>query len=225
MQKKINRGIVYVAGLLLLAMGIILNTKTGLGVSPIISVAYSVSVISGMNLGNMTLILYSIFVLIEMILHTIRRKKGEYVKRLFLDILQIPLSIVFTRFMNLFASFVPEYAKDCAGTFWGGVPARLMLLILAIILTGVGAAMSLNMRIIPNPGDGIVQAIADFTGKSVGFTKNCFDVCNVTITCIVGLIIKGEIIGIGAGTLLSVLGVGRVIAVYNHFWGKYRYES
>lgn len=47
MQKKINRGIVYVAGLLLLAMGIILNTKTGLGVSPIISVAYSVSVISG----------------------------------------------------------------------------------------------------------------------------------------------------------------------------------
>lgn len=98
MQKKINRGIVYVAGLLLLAMGIILNTKTGLGVSPIISVAYSVSVISGMNLGNMTLILYSIFVLIEMILHTIRRKKGEYVKRLFLDILQIPLSIVFTRF-------------------------------------------------------------------------------------------------------------------------------
>ena len=173
----------------------------------------------------MTLILYSIFVLIEMILHTIRRKKGEYVKRLFLDILQIPLSIVFTRFMNLFASFVPEYAKDCAGTFWGSVPARLMLLILAIILTGVGAAMSLNMRIIPNPGDGIVQAIADFTGKSVGFTKNCFDVCNVTITCIVGLIIKGEIIGIGAGTLLSVLGVGRVIAVYNHFWGKYRYES
>lgn len=42
MQKKINRGIVYVAGLLLLAMGIILNTKTGLGVSPIISVAYSI---------------------------------------------------------------------------------------------------------------------------------------------------------------------------------------
>ena len=29
----------------------------------------------------------------------------------------------------------------------------------SIILTGVGAAMSLNMRIIPNPGDGIVQAI------------------------------------------------------------------
>lgn len=89
MQKKINRVLVYIAGLLLLAMGIILNTKTGLGVSPIISVAYSMSVISGWNLGDMTLILYSIFVLIEMILHTIRREKGKYMKRLLLDILQL----------------------------------------------------------------------------------------------------------------------------------------
>lgn len=32
--------------------------------------------------------------------------------------------------------------------------------------------MSLNMRIIPNPGDGIVQAIADFVHKGVGITKN-----------------------------------------------------
>lgn len=119
MQKKINRGIVYVAGLLLLAMGIILNTKTGLGVSPIISVAYSVSVISGMNLGNMTLILYSIFVLIEMILHTIRRKKGEYVKRLFLDILQIPLSIVFTRFMNLFCKLCSGVCQRLCRYFLG----------------------------------------------------------------------------------------------------------
>lgn len=42
--------------------------------------------------------------------------------------------------------------------------------------TGIGAALSLNMRIVPNPGDGIVQAIADCTRKSVGFTKNCVDI-------------------------------------------------
>ena len=38
-KTRIMRGICYVAGLLILAMGIILNTKSGLGVSPIISVA------------------------------------------------------------------------------------------------------------------------------------------------------------------------------------------
>lgn len=42
---------------------------------------------------------------------------------------------------------------------------------IAILLTGIGAAMSLNMRIVPNPGDGIVQAVADTINKPVCFTK------------------------------------------------------
>ena len=40
----------YIAGLLILALGIILNTKSGLGVSPIISVAYSISTILNITL-------------------------------------------------------------------------------------------------------------------------------------------------------------------------------
>ena len=46
----------YVLSMLILAMGITLNTKTGLGVSPIISVSYSVSEIFHLNFGNVTLI-------------------------------------------------------------------------------------------------------------------------------------------------------------------------
>lgn len=51
------------------------------------------------------------------------------------------------------------------------------------------------MRIIPNPGDGIVQAIADFVHKGVGITKNCFDICNVLFTCCIGLIFTGHLVG------------------------------
>lgn len=43
----IKRIIVYIAGLIILALGIDLNTKTMLGISPIISVPYNISVISG----------------------------------------------------------------------------------------------------------------------------------------------------------------------------------
>ena len=46
MNRQINRTLIYIAGLLILALGIILNTKAGLGVSPIISVAYSISQIN-----------------------------------------------------------------------------------------------------------------------------------------------------------------------------------
>ena len=64
--------------------------------------------------------------------------------------------------------------------------------------------MSLNMRLIPNPGDGIVQAIADTVHKSVGFTKNCFDLFNICITITVGLVCQGHLIGIGLGTVVTV---------------------
>lgn len=67
---KILRIIIYIAGLLILAFGIILNTKSGLGVSPIISVAYSISTIWNLNFGDTTFALYAIFVMIEMLLHT-----------------------------------------------------------------------------------------------------------------------------------------------------------
>ena len=53
-MKKTNiyRGFFYLGGLLVLALGIILNTKAGLGVSPIISVSYSISTILKSNFGN-----------------------------------------------------------------------------------------------------------------------------------------------------------------------------
>lgn len=93
-----------------------------------------------------------------------------------------------------------------------------MLLILAIILTGVGAVLSLDMRIVPNPGDGIVQALSDFSGKNVGFVKNCFDTFNICLTITLSFVFAGHIIGIGIGTVLAVIGVGRVMALFNYLF-------
>lgn len=132
-----------------------------------------------------------------------------------MDILQIPLSIVFTRFLNVFSSVLPAFPE---GNMTAPVMVqRLLVLLLALLCTGIGAAMSLNMRIVPNPGDGIVQAIADCIHRSVGFTKNCFDVLNVTITIVISLVCTGRLHGIGIGTVLAVILVGRTIAVFNHF--------
>lgn len=136
-----------------------------------------------------------------------------------MDVLQIPLSLVFTRFLNLFGAFFPDLAAGAAG-WTDRLPLRLVVLLLAILCTGVGAAMSLSMRIVPNPGDGIVQALSDCTHRSVGFTKNCFDLCNITLTILLGLLLSGHLVGIGLGTVLAVVGVGRVIALFQHLAGR-----
>ena len=215
----------YLLGLLVLAAGLTLNMKAGLGVSAIISVSSSISEVFGFSFGNTTLGLYSVFIVIEIILHTIRdrnyeKNTAEALKNagrrnrklvLLMDILQLPLSIVFTRFLNIFSALIPDFAL-------GGMAVRALVLLTAIAFTGIGAAMSLNMRIIPNPGDGIVQAIADCVNKEVGFTKNCVDVVNILISTSIGLIFAGHLAGVGIGTVLAVVGVGRVIAVFNHLF-------
>ena len=100
--------------------------------------------------------------------------------------------------------------------FW----INLAFLILAILLTGLGVVLSVDMRLVPNPGDGIVQAISDRTGKSLGLTKNLFDIGCIITTIALGLTMEGKLIGIGLGTVLAVIGVGRAIALFNLLlWG------
>ena len=236
MNKQLRfRVLFYLLGLLVLALGLTLNTKVGLGVSPIISVSFSVSTIWGFNFGNTTLVLYALFVIAQIALHLFQYRRssagpeGEQLapsKRidlrtaLLLDVLQFPLSLIFTRVLNLFSGWIPDLQRAYAGAFPGSLAGRLLFLCLAIALTGVGAAASLNMRLVPNPGDGIVQAIADTVGKGVGFTKNCFDVCNISVTLAISFAFAGRLTGVGVGTVVAVVGVGRVIAAFNHIFGR-----
>ena len=73
-MEKVNRWIFYILGMVVLAAGITLNTKTGLGVSPIISVAYCVSQIFELNFGDMTFVLYGIFVVVQLFLRERRER-------------------------------------------------------------------------------------------------------------------------------------------------------
>lgn len=195
------RWLFYILGLATLALGLILNTKAQLGVSPIISVAYSTSVIAGWNFGNATLVLYVLFVIAEFIL------KGK--NRQWIDVFQIVLSILFTRVINIFDRYINIDVSH--------MRQKLLVLLAAIICTGIGAAVSVNMKFVPNPGDGIVAAVADRIHKKMGITKNIFDVGCIICTVIISLVFEHRLVGIGIGTICAMILVGRVIALFNHF--------
>lgn len=211
MDKKRLQILVYVVGMFILAIGLTLNTKANLGVSPIISVPYSISQITGLNFGDLTFVVYAIFVDVQIIIH-IRLKNH---KRIVSDILQLPLSLIFTRLLNIFSTYIPTAQN---------LGIRFIVLTLAIICTGVGAAMSLSMQLVPNPGDGIVQSLAEGFNKSVGLTKNLFDCFNLCITLCISIFIAHQIVGVGIGTVIAVLGVGRVIALFHHIF-EYKIEE
>lgn len=79
----------------------------------------------------------------------------------------------------------------------------------AILLTGIGVALTVNMRIVPNPGDGIVNAIGPVIGKDMGFSKNLFDSFCVIIKLVIGLFTSRLFYGIEPGTVIAVLATGR----------------
>ena len=187
-MKTVNRWVLYLLGMLVLALGLTLNTKAGLGVSPIISIAFAVSEIWGWNFGDMTFLLYSLFVAGQFVL---RGKNSRLT-----DLLQLPLSLAFSRVLNLYSALIPYEAAE------HGFLANFGLLLAAIFFTGAGAAITVNMKLVPNPGDGIA--------------KNVFDVGCVAATCVLGLLAAGRIVGIGVGTIAAMIGVGRSIALVNY---------
>ncbi len=191
---------IYMVGLMILALGIVLNTETTLGVSPIISVPYSISSIWTLNFALITFIVYVIQVILQFV---IKGKNSEWK-----DALQIAVCIAFTSFLNLFEKMIvlrPE-------TFL----QKFLILLAAIVITAVGAAMTVNMKIVPNPADGLAKTVGDALHKDMGFGKNVIDLISVAITCLIGFVCTGHLVAIGIGTVCAMIGVGRVIALFNY---------
>ena len=212
-KKTVTRVLVYLSGLCILALGLTLSTKADLGVSPIIAVSFSISKITGAKFGDMTFLLYASFVLIEILLHLIpgKRRPADRKKAVLADVLQLPLSYFFTMLLNVLSAWIPA-AETMA--------ARIAVLLISVILVGTGAALSLDMRLIANPGDGLVQAVSDRTGIDLGLSKNIVDITCVTTTCILSMTAAHRILGVGIGTLIAMIGIGRVIAFVNKLLGE-----
>ena len=109
-MKTVNRWVLYLLGMLVLALGLTLNTKAGLGVSPIISIAFAVSEIWGWNFGDMTFLLYSLFVAGQFVL---RGKNSRLT-----DLLQLPLSLAFSRVLNLYGLMWAVWRPPACWACW-----------------------------------------------------------------------------------------------------------
>ena len=191
----------YLLGCVSLSCGIILNTKTGLGVSPLVSLSWCVSVLTGLNFSLLTFVLYALFCLLQFPIKGKRRRMR--------DLLQIPFSICFTLLLNFFSASLPGFTS---------IPGKALGILLAVIFTGVGISLMVPMELIPNPADSLAAAIGAATGKGMGFAKNCLDASCVLLTLLLGLLFAHSIIGIGIGTVCAALFTGRVVALFNHFF-------
>lgn len=215
-MKKINYRelLVYIVGTIILSFGLCFNTKLSLGTSALMALPVAISNIYKLELGTVTFIYQASFIVIEVIIHIIMKKYKSIIG----DILQIITNLVFSVLLNIFNGILPDFSL--LDNVFGSVFVRILLLLVSIIIVGVGAALTLKTKYPPNPPDGIVKTGAEFTKKDMGLVKNFIDIFFVIVTVIFSYMVSKKIIGIGIGTIIAMLGVGRVIYYFNKSFGK-----
>ncbi len=193
-QKK--RILTYVVGLIILALGIDLNTKTHLGVSPIISIAYNIATIKGWILGVTVFIYYVLQIFLQWFL---LKKDFEYIQ-----FMQAICALITSAAVQVFDLIIPSP---------NSMTLRLLLLILAIVITAIGASLTVSMKLIANPADALANVLGIKLGQDFGFGKNLLDLSCIVISLLICFICEGRLIGIGIGTIISMIFTGRVIAM------------
>lgn len=198
------RMLFYGIGTLILAIGLTLNSKTGLGTAPILTTPFAISSIWHVNFALMVFLFYVIMTCLQFWM------KGE--KRSWKIFLQFPFSIVFGILLDVFGAVFDFHFTE----FWKNV----LLLFFAMLCTAIGVSMMVNMKIITNPADGFAQTVGEVLQKGVGFGKNAVDLSFVMLTCLICFFFHDEMVGVGIGTAISMIGVGRFIALFQFLFQR-----
>ncbi|WP_157143373.1 YczE/YyaS/YitT family protein [Brachyspira pilosicoli] len=189
----IERCIILLIGLYIMSLGIAFSIKAALGTSPISSVPYVASTISGLSVGATTIIINLVFILIQILL--LRKKYDLF------QLFQIPALILF----GLMIDFSAYLIKDITYTNYFH---QWALCILGIILVGFGVSIEIMAKLVTTPGEGVVLAICKIFPFKFGNTKMAFDIFLVAVSIVTVLSFLGHLEGVREGTIAGAVFVG-----------------
>lgn len=195
-MKKI---IIYIVGLNFMALGIVLNISTGLGVAALSISIYATSQIFHLSLGTASIIWYLLFVVIQCCLSNKITK--EY-------ILEIPLSFVFGYLNDFYDYIINIHSSSYVESF--------LLLCLALLFISLGVYLTSETNLILNPGDGIVKTISTVFHQPFYNVKNIFDISMIVCSMTLSLVTQNPFMGIGIGTIISAFMIGRLIKIWTN---------
>lgn len=195
------RCILFAAGLLVNSFGVAFITKSALGTSQISSIPYVLSLyFSGISFGMFTFFLNVVFILIQIVL----LKKDFHP----IQFLQVLANILFSAFIDISMVFLGKFNPQVIGT-------KAVSLTAGCCILAFGISLEVAPHVIVVPGEGVVSAIAKVTNCRFGSVKMCFDITLIVIAGICSLLLFGELKGVGIGTVVSALLVGRIVNFVN----------
>ncbi len=206
----VKRYILFFTGLFLLALGISLTTKAGLGTTPISSLPYVLSIGFPMTFGQFTFFINVFFILAQII---ILRKDFEKIQYL-----QILVVVPFSFFIDL-TTMALSFLKPSSYV------EQLIILLAGCVIIGLGTYMQILANVLINAGEGIVRAIAFKAKKEFGSMKIVFDTTCVLIAIITSYYLLSNITGVREGTVISAFLIGYTVRFFSRLFQKIRLEK
>lgn len=192
-------------GLTIMAFGVAFSIKAALGTSPISSVPYVTSTISGLSVGTTTIIMNFMFVLIQI---AILRKKYDW-----FQLLQFPAAIVFGTMID-----VAEYVLKPIS--FSNYFEQWLLCVVGIFLVALGVSVEVMANLVTTAGEGFVLAICQVAPVKFSNMKVTFDVTLVCISIALSFIFLGHLDGVREGTIAAAVFVGLITKQTNKLMKK-----
>ena len=201
-----SRIFAYIAGLLLLALGIAASVRSNLGSSPVASVPYMFNLTTGVELGTTTFLWQSFLVLLQFII--LRRDFKPWI------LLQLITGFIFGYF-NSFALWILSLFP-----LPQSIVMRGLCTCAGFVVGGFGVWLYSSADVINMPSEGIVMVIAQKLGKPFHIIKIAFDVTSVVIAGSCCLIFIHSLGSVGLGTVIISIMLGTMVGLYTKWWGK-----
>lgn len=196
MLKVIRQHTIYLLGLFLMTFGVGLSIQTDFGVSPVSSLAYGLTLITGISVGIFSVLANICYYIIQAILTKHFRLKEVFA--------QFVISFLFGFFLT-FSLFIIRIFPAPETLL-----ARAVMLFFSLIISSVGALGYFTARLPLTPYDTLTSVITKKFNVQFSKAKISCDVINVIIAGSIGLIFIQSLGSIGIGTLASAYFTGKI---------------
>ncbi|OIQ50108.1 Cytidylate kinase [Pseudodesulfovibrio hydrargyri] len=200
MKKTCKRIFVAIVGLGVMAFGVAFSVKANLGVSPISCIPYVYSLKLDLSLGELTILMNTLFVLAQFL---ILRKRYTL-----LHLSQLAAVTVFGFCIDL-----ALYAIDSLSVstyVW-----QVLVCLLSCVLIALGVFSLVKAKLTYLPGDGLAVVVSDTFKKEFGKLKVSLDSSMVVIGLASSFVFLHRLEGIREGTVIAALLVGSLVKFYN----------
>ena len=187
-------------------IGIAFSIKSNLGSTPVVAVPYTISIISGIDVGICNMAFLCFVVLIELLL----LRKAFHPKH-FLQVFVGILFGAFTYISMILLSVIPPIDN---------LIIQIIFLILGIVILAFGLFLYVPTNVVPVPIDGLTQAVSIYANQSFAKIKVMTDITMIIISLSLSLIFHVSDITVGIGTIIAALSVGTTVKIMNMIYAK-----